>query len=449
MNVSPEGHNDTLHFVVTDTGIGISSDRIDRIFESFTQAESSTSRRFGGTGLGTTISKQLVELMGGRIWAESKVGKGSTFHFTLPMQRTDLPVEKVPAFDISGIPSRSGRRLRILLTEDVEENIALAEIRLEQQGHDVVVARNGREAVDRFREGGIDLILMDVHMPDMDGIEATRRIRALEGNSGKHTPIIATTASVMTADQDNCLKEGMDAVVGKPIDFSALFAAIERLAPKGPGGPVAKPVSAKAPAADVRLPPLKGVDVALGLSTWRDPEVYGHALLSFSGTYRSAATDLARLIERQDQETAQGLVHKLKGVAGNLSVMEVYAAASKINEALKDKRIDDVRPAIGSLANALEVVVESIGQLEHIEKEEEPRRKALDPMRVSNLFKKMLLALEQFNPDAVEPYLNELRSYLPEQQTALITKQVDEFQFIGAKEETIKLARILGIDVEA
>ena len=311
------------------------------------------------------------------------------------------------------------------------------------------MARNGREAVAAFREGGVDLILMDVHMPEMDGIEATRRIRELEKQNGNHTPIIATTASVMTADQNKYLHVGMDIVVGKPIDFKELFAEIERIVPEDAGQALKDTKIALNPEADFEFPPLDGVDVVRGLKTWQNSDAYKKALLSFSETYSSIATDLSRLIRQEEQKESHHLIHTLKGVAGNLSVIDVYEVSSKISDALKKKNMKHARGMINQLAKAIDLVVESVRKLEDIGQSEEKPSKKLDLSRVLELFKEMLEAFGQFNPDIVEPHLNELRAYISEQQIAPIAKRVDEFQFIEAEKETIKLAKELGIDLEA
>jgi signal transduction histidine kinase len=229
IHVFPE-EADYLHFAVSDTGIGIAPERLEKIFEPFTQADSSTSRRYGGTGLGTTISRQLAELMRGRIWAESEEGVGSTFHFTVRMKVSEQkPEAKNEATDSEAQPSPISRGLQILLAEDIEANVFLAKIRLERQGHTVIVAENGLEAVRIFREdGGLDVILMDVHMPEMDGLEATRKIREIQT---RHIPIVALTASLTKADREACENAGMDAVAGKPIDFDELFEMLDKFVP--------------------------------------------------------------------------------------------------------------------------------------------------------------------------------------------------------------------------
>ncbi|KPA12642.1 multi-sensor hybrid histidine kinase, partial [Candidatus Magnetomorum sp. HK-1] len=173
---------DMIHFSVSDTGIGIPSERLDTIFDPFTQADASTTRKFGGTGLGTTISKQIAELMGGKIWAESIEGKGSTFHFTAHLKATQKkPVREIGndfiSLDDNESLSKFQRCFKVLLAEDIEENIILAKIRLEEKGHTIIVAKDGRQALEMFQKNELDLILMDVHMPQMNGLEATKKIR--------------------------------------------------------------------------------------------------------------------------------------------------------------------------------------------------------------------------------------------------------------------------------
>ena len=254
-----------LHFSVSDSGIGIPQDRLNKIFEPFTQADGSTSRKYGGTGLGTTISRQLAEFMGGEIWAESEVGKGSTFHFSIYLE----PAETLHETKSECTEFHSCRCFKVLLAEDAEENIMLAKIRLEQRGHTVVEARNGLEAVAACERENPDIVLMDVHMPEMDGLQAAKAIRKMANdeclmvndeclmvndkcgipneketadnsplnihNSSFHIPIIALTASVMKSEQKSCLDAGMDAVVCKPLNFDELFAVMERLVPENRG----------------------------------------------------------------------------------------------------------------------------------------------------------------------------------------------------------------------
>ncbi len=230
-----------LHFCVADTGIGISVDKRETIFEQFEQADGSTSRKYGGTGLGLAISRQLVRRMGGRIWVESEIGKGSEVNFTIPLEPALEPLSvSAPreASDLKGSditkPSirKSKRNLRILLAEDNPVNQMLAVRMLEKMGQTVTVASNGREAVDFWEKESFDLIFMDVQMPEMDGLEATRAIREREREQGGHIPILAMTAHALKGDKERCLAAGMDGYTSKPINSAELFNIIEHIGDK-------------------------------------------------------------------------------------------------------------------------------------------------------------------------------------------------------------------------
>jgi CheY-like chemotaxis protein len=227
-----------LQFSVHDTGIGISEEAQKKLFQSFTQADASTTRKFGGTGLGLVISRKLVELMGGTLALTSKVGEGSTFSFTLqvPKQKADAPGDHPPvaAFDYSGKahPSASSEVLkdtRVLLAEDVRINQLVAVRLLQQLGCTVDIAGDGYEAVEAWRRNKYRIILMDCHMPNMDGYAATRQIRELETKQNlEPTQIIALTASTMEGDRELCLAAGMNDFTSKPMNKQALEAALIR-----------------------------------------------------------------------------------------------------------------------------------------------------------------------------------------------------------------------------
>ena len=216
-----------LTFRVIDDGIGIEPSELDRLFEAFTQADSSVSRHYGGTGLGLTISKLLVEGMGGLLAARSLPGEGSTFEFTLSFQIANSdPAQASPTTD-AALPATGP--MRILVAEDNLVNQRVARGMLEILGHEVRVVSNGMEAVEAARGGGIDLILMDVNMPVLDGLEATRRIREAPGPE-QGLPIVALTANAIEGDQQVCLDAGMDHYLPKPFAQDDLAGAIQQVA---------------------------------------------------------------------------------------------------------------------------------------------------------------------------------------------------------------------------
>lgn len=234
--VSRHGDAIELHFSVRDTGIGIPADKQSSIFDPFTQADSSTTRQFGGTGLGLAITTRLVKLMEGRVWVESEPGKGSTFHFTVrfraaaPGTVAKTKVHLAPSVPIAAVPAPVAAPLRVLLAEDNPVNRMLAIGLLKKRGAEITVAENGREAVQAWRPGAFDVVLMDMQMPEMGGMEAMREIRALESSGNlPHTPIIAVTARAMAGDREECLVAGADDYVSKPIRVAELFQAIDRL----------------------------------------------------------------------------------------------------------------------------------------------------------------------------------------------------------------------------
>jgi len=228
-----QGQRLMLHFTVTDTGIGIPAESREKIFAAFTQADSSTTRRFGGTGLGLTIASHLVTLMGGRIWVESEADVGSAFHFTLPLTAlaaaASTPPRPGPVAVAPPPPPASPQARRVLLAEDNPVNQRVVVKILEKQGFSVVLAQNGREAATAADRGSFDIVLMDVQMPEMDGFEATAEIRRQEQGTGRHLPIIALTAHALSGDREACLAAGMDDYLSKPIRAQDLLALIAQL----------------------------------------------------------------------------------------------------------------------------------------------------------------------------------------------------------------------------
>jgi CheY-like chemotaxis protein len=216
-----------LRFTVSDTGIGIPDEKLARVFERFTQADSSTTRRFGGSGLGLTISKRLVELMGGRIWVESEVDKGSTFGFAVPFE-VWAEANRPAVVPVGTGPEAPLPALRILLAEDSPDNCTIALAYLEDTPYRIDVAETGAVACRMFKAGHFDLVLMDRQMPVMDGLTATRTIRAWEkANDRSPVPIIALTASALKGDRETCLAAGCTAYLTKPIKQDVLLQAIK------------------------------------------------------------------------------------------------------------------------------------------------------------------------------------------------------------------------------
>jgi len=223
------GNNHEIHFAIKDTGIGIPKDRISQLFQSFSQVDASTTRKYGGTGLGLAISRHLVEMMGGKIWAESETGKGSAFHFTiLAASTTKKPVgAHTDAFQLQLDPKLGQLNpLRILLAEDNIVNQKVARQMLKKIGYEADVAANGLEVLQALERQPYDVILMDVQMPEMDGIEAAKRIRERWHNGPK---IIAITAYALEGDMDRCLNAGMDDYISKPIKIEELHSKLIKI----------------------------------------------------------------------------------------------------------------------------------------------------------------------------------------------------------------------------
>jgi signal transduction histidine kinase/DNA-binding response OmpR family regulator len=222
-----------LRFAVSDTGIGIPSEKQEIIFRAFEQEDTSTTRKYGGTGLGLAIAARLVELMAGKITVESQPGRGSTFAFTARFARSPHPPEPVaagpsPFLEPAHTSTPTAARLLILVAEDNEFNVQLLEQLLRRRGHQVRVASNGREALTMTADRRFDLLLLDVHMPELDGFQVVQAVRERERTTGGHLPVIALTARSRKEDRERCLAAGMDDYLSKPVQAAELWAAIDR-----------------------------------------------------------------------------------------------------------------------------------------------------------------------------------------------------------------------------
>jgi PAS domain S-box-containing protein len=237
-----EGTAIVLSFAVRDTGIGVRPEAREHLFEAFVQGDGSTTRRFGGTGLGLSISRRLVELMGGRIWLEEHDGPGATFCFTARFERTSEVVAPTAPpsstlrhagdhYASKASPGERYGRARILLAEDNALVRRVAEFQLEELEYAVDIVENGQQAIEAVENGDYELILMDMRMPEMDGLGATRAIRETERTTGRHIIVIALTANVLDGDREICIEAGMDDFLAKPLKLDTLRAALEHWLP--------------------------------------------------------------------------------------------------------------------------------------------------------------------------------------------------------------------------
>jgi signal transduction histidine kinase/ActR/RegA family two-component response regulator len=230
--------NVIIEFRVKDTGIGIPADKHQKVFDFFEQVTNDTSRRYAGTGLGLSIVKRLVELQGGEVFLDSIVGTGSDFYFRLPFAKVTEQVSQNTQQLLTvlpDIPVETGKGVRILVVEDNPINQLLVLKLLEKRGYETTIAENGKIAIDEYKKGDFDIILMDLQMPELDGYEATRIIRTMEGHKGE-IPIVAMTAHTIKGELEKCADIGMNDYISKPFDSTELYQKIEMLVGSTAGG---------------------------------------------------------------------------------------------------------------------------------------------------------------------------------------------------------------------
>jgi len=424
-----------VQFDIIDTGIGIDENRLDAIFEPFTQADASMSRRFGGTGLGTTISKQLVELMGGRITATSKVGSGSCFSVILPLaagvneESADTPVTA-----LSSLPA-----LKILAADDIEQNRRLLNIMLEKQGHQLTLASNGQEVVDAWQAEPFDIILMDVQMPVLDGLGASMRIRDIERKTGKkRTPIIALTASVLEQDRQAAIEADMDGFASKPVELPLLLAEMQRVLHLAPAS-----IAELRPTPAVPLP----FDLKKGAVLWGDQPTYLREIALYLQETPQHLEALNQAISDQDLAALKHAGHACKGVSANLALtglQEIYHDVEQMTEADWQRcpaLLERLNAAIASLQASIAPLLAAMPVAQaNVSENVEPRQlvswlKSLrDHAANAELDDVLINNLSQCAPRAWRPSLNKIMQLLNDFDFEQATTHIDQLLAIQAQE---------------
>ena len=352
-SISINIHNnkaDTLHFSIVDTGIGMTPQQLTTIFDAFAQADESMSRRFGGTGLGTTISKQLVELMGGTISAQSKEGQGSTFEFSIPIKIVEASTKKQVAKAHAELPP-----LSILVVDDIEQNIDLLSLVLKRHHHKVSVARNGEQALLKMESDCFDIVLMDIQMPVMDGLTASIKRREFEqANDLPKLPIIALTASVLPQDKRSAVAAGMNGFANKPIDVNQLISEIARTLDSEnivPEAPVVVPTE------QLRL------DVDKGITLWGNKTTLFNEVIRFLKQSEGDIATLSPLRHNNDWSTLKAMAHKYKGVTGNLALNRLMIMFNELEQASLNELTDEAASAIDAIQAEIDSLIECTNKM--------------------------------------------------------------------------------------
>jgi PAS domain S-box-containing protein len=331
-----------LHFTVSDTGVGIAREKQRMIFQPFAQADGSTTRKYGGAGLGLSIASVLVELMGGQISLESQPGKGSTFHFTAVMES----LEPVTA------PQKTWKhRTRILVAEDNIVNQRLATRLLEHEGYLVEVADNGRQALEMLDHSHFDVVLMDIQMPELDGLQATAQIRKKERGSLQRLPVVAITAQTSQADRQQCFEAGMDAYVTKPVRVPELMSTIESVVP---GGSLMDDDKQQRASVEEQLHQL---DESLALSrVGGDFDLLREVVELFLSDYPQSLEKIRAAVEARDPSELEHHAHSLKGSVSTFGAKEAFEAALELEKKGRSGDLSDAEDGLYKLEYALQAI---------------------------------------------------------------------------------------------
>jgi two-component system sensor histidine kinase/response regulator len=351
-----EATPDSLRFSVSDTGIGIDPGEQARLFSPFSQADPSTTRRFGGTGLGLAIARMLANGMGGRIELSSELDKGSTFLLFLPLEAVAAAVPATAAADTIELARNEFSGARVLVVEDDATNRIVIEQLLSHAGIEVSLAGNGRQALQTIAAAEIapDLIIMDLQMPEMDGLTATRILRS-EGN---RIPVAALTASVSQSDRDACAAAGMSDFLAKPIEIDELAAVLTRWLPAhGATKPAQASASVDGLCDDDDFPGIQ-IDEALPRFLGRR-DVLAQARDAFLEQYRRAPRQLRELASAESWAKMDYIAHSLKGAAASLGARELQTQAKTLEACLK--AMD--RSGIDGLVRSIELSLEKMSSV--------------------------------------------------------------------------------------
>ncbi len=448
-----------LVFRVEDTGIGIPSEKQAEIFESFTQSDDSTSRKYGGAGLGLAICKQLVEMMEGRIQVLSMAGGGSHFTFTVPVEEAD-EVQPETVESGGGRPARSLGGARILVVEDHPINQEVVQNLLEAEGVHVSVAGNGHEALAALADSDCDAVLMDVQMPDMDGLTATRRIRETRPDLAG-MPVIAMTAHALPEERNKCLDAGMADVVTKPLDLKKLFDVLARhlslRKDAGPDRTSRQPaVSGSGAAGKPPIPPdLPGIDAADAQERLMgNRHLLGRLLRQLVDDYRGAADRLRSLLAEGRRSEARMLAHTLKGVAGNCSARPLFRIAADLERILHDggkdpdpadlDRLDEAVTAVAAAAQLLEAGMPPAPKPPAAARRVSPDELARRFRTLDDLLRRHKLQAEEVLPD--------LTAVLRDGQYADLVKRLDRqiwnFRYKEARRTLAEMAKTAGVSID-
>ena len=424
-----QGPEQWLHVQVQDTGIGMTAEQLSRVFTPFAQADASTTRRFGGTGLGTTIARQLVELMHGRLQVSSIPNQGTCFTVCLPLP-PGQPVAATPMLTSVALPP-----LRILAVDDVPENLELLQLVLARDGHQVTLASGGQAALALLKAQAFDVVLLDLHMPDIDGFAVTTQWRAWQAQQGQApTPVIALSASVLLQDRQQAFDVGMNGFAQKPLSVPCLQAEIARVlhldAPAAPLAPLLPlaPAAATAPAASA--PPAAVCDEAAALALWGSRAQWQGALQRSMAQFPAVLAQLQALHAAAQMADVAALAHRWRGVAGNL---QLPALAQALHAVESSAQQGHPLPAAAwsALAQAWQQVQallavteekDSLSRLNYIGNNELLTDEMIIGMR------EMLLNLER----SEYPDLSRLAACLPPSLLPQLTQALDHFDFSRA-----------------
>ncbi len=351
-----DGEPGRLRFSVADTGRGIAPDKLQAIFESFSQAGPADARRFGGTGLGLAISKRLVEAMGGEIGVESRLGEGSEFFFTLSLEPGDAGRARAGLGPASAAPPSPERPLAVLVVEDNPVNAKVAAKFLERMGHRARVAADGRRALAVLAAEPFDLVLMDVEMPEMDGYEATRRIRqGRAGEAARELPVIAMTAHAMSENRERARRAGMSDYITKPVDFARLGEVLERHVPGGRG----RPAAAAEPGPD-RPAALDREDAISRLGG--DAGLWAELCELFDESLRERMEAIERCLAGEDWERLAIEAHSLVGSGQAIGAQALAEVAKHLEKAARGRRAQDCAAAAWNLLMEADRVRDELNQ---------------------------------------------------------------------------------------